>query len=129
MKKSQIKNLDSLWSKKVHSNAKEKCQSCGKSKSQAFLNACHVIGRAHRSTRWGCFIEENGKLVYILGGFCGCYLCHKQYDSHGPKEAFIRKNVIKEDVYEKIRQQAEKIADNQDFETIKKLITGCSRNV
>lgn len=129
MKKPEIKKLDKLWSLQIHANGKEKCQSCGKTKAQSFLNACHIVGRAHRSTRWGCFVEENGQKVYILAGFCGCYVCHKAYDSHSPKEAYIRKYVIKEEMYDKIHNEAIKIADNQDYETIKGLITSCKRNV
>ncbi len=100
--------------------AKNKCESCGKSGKTATLNSCHIVGRRYRTTRWGAVIE--GK--YDLCGFCGCYLCHMQYDEHGPKEKHIREKVIGLERYDTIRNLAvNSIADNQDYEEIKNALT------
>lgn len=121
MKKSEINKLDILWSKKVKEKAGHKCESC--LEEGVWLNSCHIIGRRHRGTRWGAWIEINGILVYDLCGFSGCFGCHNQYDEHGPKEDFIRRVVIGQERYEKIREKAtQEIARNQDYETIKKWI-------
>lgn len=117
MKKSEIKKLDILWSKKVKEKAENKCESC--LETNVWLNSCHIIGRRHRGTRWGAWID--GK--YDLCGFCGCYVCHRQYDEHGVKEDFIRRVVIGEERYERVRQVAlQQVTKNQEYEAIKNWI-------
>lgn len=107
MKKSEIKALDKLWSQRVKEKAGYKCESC---LEEGWLNSCHIVGRAHRTTRWGCWID--GK--YDLCGWSGCYACHRAYDSHLPKELFIRRVVIGNERYEKICNSSNEIAKNQD---------------
>lgn len=120
MKKNEIKILDKLWSKAVHLKGKERCECCSKSAKVTRLNACHVIGRRHRATRWGAWFGNKDEASYTLCGFCGCYDCHKQYDEHGPREAYIREKVIGLEEYESIRVRAtQTVAKNQDFEEIK----------
>jgi hypothetical protein len=115
MKKSEINKLDILWAGRIKEVGK--CESCLES---GWLNACHIIGRRHRATRWGAWIDGE----YDLCGWCGCFGCHNDYDEHGPKEDFIRRIVIGEERYQKIREIAmNKITKNQDYETIKGWIT------
>ena len=116
MTKKEIKNLDSLWSQIVKLKAGRKCESCGKFGVKVCLNACHIVGRRYRTTRWGAVID--GK--YDLCGFSGCFTCHMQYDEHGPLEKDIREKVIGNQRYDKIRNLAvNSIADNQDYDEIR----------
>lgn len=115
MKKSTIKKLDKVWSEKIRE--KGYCEFC-KSKV-AWLNAAHIVGRRYRWTRWGAWID--GK--YDLCGMCLCYTCHNHYDEHGYNESDIRLKVVGEERYNKIRFEAKaKVADNQDYEEIKRWI-------
>jgi hypothetical protein len=116
MTRKEIKNLDTLWSLAVKEVGKFRCEACGRSNKVTRLNSCHIIGRRNRSTRWGAMIDGQ----YDLCGWCGCYNDHKQYDEHGPKEAFIREKVIGSERYERVRQKAQEIAKDQDYEEIRK---------
>lgn len=119
MKKQEIKLLDDLWAKAV--KLSQKCEVCRKRGSVVRLNACHIIGRRHRATRWGAwFKDKKGKSFYDLCGFCGCYMDHKEYDEHGPKEKYIREKIIGLERYERIRNKAtQSITKYQDFFQIK----------
>jgi hypothetical protein len=106
-----------MWAKKVKEKSGLKCESC--QEVGVWLNACHIVGRRHRATRWGTFID--GK--YDLCGFSGCFNCHKQYDEHGPQEYIIRVDVIGERRYQLIRQMAmQTVTKDQDYAQIKKWI-------
>lgn len=118
MKKSEIRKLDTQWSLKVKEKAGFKCESCLESGIHIRLESAHIVGRVYRTTRWGCWIEG----LYDLNGMCLCSACHQQYDDHRPKEIFIRRVVIGEERYEKLCQQKQVIAKNQDYEEIKKWI-------
>ena len=71
MKKSQIKILDSLWSKAIKERAGQKCEFC--LREDLRLNSCHIIGRRYRGTRWD-----------LQNGLSLCYSHHAEYDQHGP---------------------------------------------
>jgi len=118
LKKTEIKILDGIWSIKVKEVVGYKCEYCKRSSIR--LNACHIVGRRHRGTRWGAWLKNaKGKDYYDLCGFCGCFDCHNHYDEHGPKEKLIREKVVGTERYEKIRQKAlYEVAKNQDFEVI-----------
>lgn len=57
MKRSEIKKLDKLWSKKVKEDAGFRCEVCGKSNDECQLHPHHFWGRRIRATRW---LLENG---------------------------------------------------------------------
>ena len=115
MKKSHINALDKLWSKKVKELADYKCEHC--LETEVWLNACHIIGRRYRATRW-----------LIDNGMCLCFGCHRQYDEHGPFEADIRRRVVGEARYQRLRKIKNVIAKHQDFEQIKEEINGAKRD-
>lgn len=122
MKKSEIKKLDTVWSKKVKEKANYKCEVCGTTRA---LNACHIIGRRHRGTRWGCWMvnEKTGEKYYDLCGFSGCVAHHMAYDEHAPIERYIREKVIGTERYNIISQIAHKSkAEFQIYEEIMEAI-------
>ena len=110
MKKSEIKKLDLLWSKKIKELANYTCEYCGK--SGVWLNACHIIGRRYRGTRW-----------LLSNGMCLCYPHHQQYDSHGPQHEDIVKEVVgKERMKLLIELSKHTITKDQDYEEIKEIL-------
>jgi len=111
MKKSEIRKLDKIWAEKVKKRAGYKCEYCleeGRELSSygVWLNACHIVGRRYRATRWD-----------LANGACWCFGCHRQYDEHGPEELKMIGKARKETLQKKAKQ---KIAKYQDFEKIKK---------
>lgn len=117
----EIKKLDELWSEVVKLKANNKCEICKKDGQYARLNACHIIGRRHRATRWGAWFKVNDIRFYDLCGFSGCFLHHNQYDEHGPEEKMIREQVIGQDRYDRVREHATlNMASSQYFEEIHK---------
>lgn len=123
MKKSEINKLDTLHSKKVREKAGWRCEFCGSVDincgGRVVLHCCHIVGRRHRSTRWGAWIDG----VYDLCAWSGCYPHHNQYDEHGWQEPDIIHEVIGEFRLERIQQVADQtIAKYQDFEQIKQWI-------
>lgn len=97
MKRSDIKKLDSLWAFLIKECAEWTCEYCGIRGVR--MEAAHVVGRRHRFTRWGCYVEPKcragtGIAVYDACGHCLCHNCHQQYDEHGPLEDKIVNKVI-----------------------------------
>ena len=131
MKKSEIKKLDKMWADAVKKRAGYKCEYCQeegrvvihKPLNNAYslsdgvfgylggvwLNACHIVGRRYRATRWD-----------LNNGVCLCYSCHKQYDEHGPKEGRIVKMIGLKRKEELQRKAKQTVAKYQDFEEIKR---------
>lgn len=137
MQKSEIHELDDIWSRLVKDKAKWTCEHCGIRGVR--MEAAHVVGRRHRATRWGCLIKRNGSLCsmhrdadpnceickskiefYDLAGHCLCHNCHQQYDEHGPREGSIIIRTIGEDRKAALQVMAHQVvARNQSFEEIK----------
>ena len=113
MKKSEIRKLDIQWSAKVKEVAGYKCEHC--LIQGVRLESAHIIGRVHRTTRWGCWIDDK----YDFNGMCLCVDCHQHYDQHKAKHDPIRRNVIGEERYQKLCQQENVIAKHQEYEEIK----------
>lgn len=108
MKKADIKKLDNLWSAKVKELADERCEYC--LKDDAWLNSCHIIGRRYRATRW-----------LIANGMCLCFICHRQYDEHGPLHKDIMEKVVTYARFTELSKLAKQnVAKYQDYKTIKK---------
>jgi len=112
MKKSEIKKLDTLWSKVVKHIANYTCEYCFD--SSARLNSAHIVGRTNRTLRWD---TDNG--------MCLCYICHRDYDTHqivdGKMFHYLLESIVigsKRMGYLLTRKQI--IAKNQDYLTIKK---------
>ena len=105
MKKSEIKKLDLLWAKKVKEHAGNRCEYCHRHGSEVWLNACHVVGRSYRGTRWGAWFDDR----YDLCGHSLCYEHHRQYDQHGPQEQDIIDSVIGRERKVRLQQTAEKL--------------------
>ena len=59
-------SFDRIWSKIVRAKANYKCELCGVTKNNMTLNAHHIVGRRHLSTRH-----------YIPNGICLCIVCHR----------------------------------------------------
>ena len=114
MKKSEIKNLDSLWSFKIKQRANYICECCHR-KDNA-LNSAHIIGRTNRTLRWD-----------LRNGLCLCVACHNAYDQHQPLAFSIRDKVIGKERIEYLLAQKNVIAKNQDFEQIRDKLIGGSR--
>lgn len=109
MKKSEIKKLDLIWSKKVKEKAGFKCEFC--LEEGVWLNSAHIIGRRYRGTRW-----------LIDNGMCLCYGCHRKYDEHAPEEEKIRRIVIGQERLDRLLKIKQEVAKNQDYETIRKTL-------
>ena len=109
MKKSQIKLLDTLWSKKVKDRADHKCEYC--LEREVWLNSAHIIGRSYRTLRWD-----------LDNGMCLCFNCHRAYDQHLPLAEQIRKVVIGEKRLKRLLKKKQIICKYQDFEKIKKTL-------
>ena len=142
MLRSLIKKLDNLWADVVKSNAGYRCEYCG---IRGRMEAAHVVGRRHRATRWGIWLnttfDSNGKMQqeYDLAGHCLCHRCHQQYDEHGPLEDKIidkvigcerksllqwhaRGSVVKDQEYEVIKETLESMYDVSDVpESVRKV--------
>ena len=114
MHKSEVNNLDKLWSNRVKSPGR--CEYCGTTEKK--LEAAHIVGRIHRTTRWGTIIA--GK--YDSNGMCLCFSCHQAFDQHLEPEKYIREKVIGADRYERLTNTKKEIAKHQDFDTIKERI-------
>lgn len=52
MNQSEIKKLDTKWTKQIKENFEYKCVICGREGDGRFINAHHYIGRRVRSLRW-----------------------------------------------------------------------------
>lgn len=61
MKKSEIKKLDTIFSKKIRERGA--CQFCG---STSFLNCAHIISRKYQQVRWD---KDNARVL--------CAKCHR----------------------------------------------------
>lgn len=116
MTRSEGKKLDKFWSEAIH-RLSEVCMFCLEGGIR--LEAAHIIGRSHRTTRWGCMVD--GK--YDLAGMLLCHGCHRAYDQHLPEEGMIRRILIGEERYEKLRTLSRVIAKNQSYEEIRALLT------
>ena len=119
MLKKEIKKLDLLWSEKVKERANNICESCHKFSK---LEAAHIIGRSHRTTRLGCVFGGKDGPEYDIAGMALCHYCHRQYDQHMPLERVIRRDVVGLQRYEILAQSANIIAKNQSFEEIKGIL-------
>lgn len=120
MKKSEIRKLDILWSKKVKEIAGHKCEYCNQADKR--LESAHIIGRSSwrggRATRWGCWIDGQ----YDLNGMCLCIDHHKDYDEHKPLHNNIFNNVVGLVRWHKLCDVGITIAKHQDYNEIKKWI-------
>lgn len=117
MKKSDIKKLDTQWSQKVRKRGI--CEACFRANELVKLEAAHIVGRIHRTTRWGVWLKIDGVRYYDSGGMCLCHACHRQYDEHLATEKFIREVVIGIKRYNALLETKNIIAKHQDYETIK----------
>ena len=118
MKNPDIKKLDELWAKTVKDKARWVCEFCGITGVR--MEAAHVVGRSHRTTRWGILLADG----YDLAGHCLCHNCHKQYDEHGPLEFMIVEKTIgtcRKVMLQKIANGS--VAKYQDFEIIKEQLS------
>jgi hypothetical protein len=88
MTKKEIDLLDEVWRVFVKQRKNFTCEHCGIMGVR--MEAAHVVGRRHRATRWGCYID--GK--YDWCGHCFCHNCHQQYDEHGPLEGKIIQRTV-----------------------------------
>lgn len=116
MKKVEIRKLDKLWSDLVKKLANYRCELCHRTGIR--VEAAHIIGRAHRATRWGLLI--NGK--YDLCGMCLCHYCHRSYDEHRPNEKQIREEVIGLERYNNIVILSNGIKTNMDFKETERIL-------
>jgi len=128
MDRKDIKKLDGLWALTVKEKAKYKCEHCG---SLGRMEAAHVVGRRHRATRWGCYLEkykgsaEPGFTLeyYDLCGHCLCHVCHQHYDEHGPKESDIVRYTVGKERKQRIQDMATmKVTKGQFFEDIEETL-------
>jgi len=64
-----VRQCDKWWRKIILMRAKGKCVICGISKPKEgkllWIQACHIISRGHRATRWD-----------LRNGIAGCQDCH-----------------------------------------------------
>jgi predicted restriction endonuclease len=109
MKKSQIRQLDKLWSQRIKELAKYKCEFC--LEEGIWLNSCHIIGRTNRTLRWD-----------LRNGVCLCFLHHKAYDEHGKDHERIINLAIGRKRYNNLFKVKEVISKNQDYEQILKTL-------
>lgn len=122
MKRKDVNKLDKVWADKVKEKAHHSCEHCGIRGVR--MEAAHVVGRRHRATRWGAFIEiklVSGStfLKYDLCGHCLCHSCHQQYDEHGPLEGEIVLKTIGLERKEALGVIARKlVAKHQDYDNI-----------
>lgn len=119
MKIFEIKKLDKLWSEAVKAKASFQCEYCYKrgikAGGQTKLNACHVVGRRNRTTRWGCEIDG----WWDLCGFCGCYTCHNIYDHHLYLHDDLINKVIGLERYQKIMNTSVPVDKTVTFDAVK----------
>lgn len=131
MTRKEIADLDGLWALTVKEKAKYRCEHCGRYDSR--MEAAHVVGRRHRATRWGAFVDSSGSFflpvlqipneLYDLCGHCLCHTCHQEYDEHGPLEPAIVERTVGLERKESIQIFAKrKIAKWQVFGEIEALI-------
>lgn len=121
MTKKEIKLLDKVWSDLVKAIAKFTCEHCGIRGIR--MEAAHVVGRRHRGTRWGAFLQLGDSLIYDLCGHCLCHGCHQQYDEHGPLEGLIVIRTIGIERKEAINQVARKIvAKDQNYDNVLEIL-------
>ena len=131
MKRPEINKLDKLWGSIVKATRGYRCEMCGIS---GRMEAAHVVGRRHRTTRWGIDLDDiadvnnRNYLIhtknYDLCGHCLCHSCHQHYDEHGPLEQRIVEKVIGAE-RKKILQFLAKnsITKYQEYEEIKELLS------
>ena len=112
--------LDDLWSQAVRNHAKGMCQWSGTPGDQCGAQACHIVGRRYLTTRWGTYI--NGK--YDLCGFYANIRIHQGYDQYRSNRATTIEKLIGRTRYEFIIKKAQEAADNQNFDTIAKILRG-----
>ena len=127
MTRKEIKDLDKIWADTVKTLQNYKCEHCGLMGGR--VEAAHVVGRRHRTTRWGVWRERNVGVTqmteeyYDLCGHCLCHRCNQQYDEHGPMELDILEETVgvgrKEDLQYLARTS---IAKHQDFNEIQALL-------
>lgn len=110
MKRSQIRNLDKLWSTAIRSRDGA-CVACGKTNCR--LEAAHIMGRRYRTLRWSL---DNGITL--------CKPCHQVYDEHLPGHDYIKDEIIGKSKYKWLEMQKEVIAKNQDYDLIRKSLVG-----
>jgi len=114
----EIKKLDKIWADTVKALANYRCEHCGLMGGR--VEAAHVVGRRHRTTRWGLF-DELGE--YDLCGHCLCHQCHQHYDEHGPLEQRIIETTVGLERKEALQFLARtSVAKDQDFENIKTIL-------
>jgi hypothetical protein len=107
VKKTEIKKLDDLWSKKVKGIGI--CEMCGR---RDYLNAHHIYSRSNRSVRWD-----------LNNGICLCSghhtLCNDS--AHKAPADFIDwvKDYRGKEWWEKLVKAKNEINKFQDYETIK----------
>jgi hypothetical protein len=115
MTKAEITKLDKAWADKIKARANWRCEYCHvlcvNHGGTHWLNACHIIGRRYRGTRWD-----------VNNGMSMCYVHHAQYDNHGPQHEDIMREVVK-GRYAELKQKANQIAKNQDYKSIMQEIT------
>jgi len=129
-----IKKLDLIWAKLVKDKAGWVCEHCGIKGTR--MEAAHVVGRRHRATRWGAFVNKGWveyknktarglfqDIEYDLCGHCFCHSCHQHYDEHGPLEQDIVNDTIGKERKERLQSFAtQTIAKYQVFEEVKSLL-------
>jgi len=94
------------------------------------MEAAHVVGRRHRTTRWGIDIDiildinDRNHLIhtdnYDLCGHCLCHSCHQHYDEHGPLESAIVDKVIgakRKEILQFLAKNS--VTQYQEYEVIK----------
>jgi len=114
MKKSNIRKLDTLWSKRVKELAGYVCEHCLRNgyeiepETGAWLNSSHILGRRYRATRW-----------LLRNGLCLCLNCHQNYDEHGPLEKDIINRCIGDERYQELVELAKhSVTKGQVYEEI-----------
>ena len=140
MTKKEIRDLDHLWADVVKTLVNYRCEHCGLMGGR--VEAAHVVGRRHRTTRWGALV--NG--TWDLAGHCLCHRCHQQYDEHGPMELDIlndtvgvdrkaalqfmaRNSVAKYQQYSDIKETLESIRDNVIEYRVDKVVTDVIKTI
>jgi len=124
MKKREIFLLDTLWANIVKSKANYHCEHCKIAGIR--MEAAHVVGRRHRATRWGCYLDG---VNYDLCGHCLCHGCHQHYDEHGPLEDKIIRETINPVRKSLIQIAANKlVGKDQDYDSIKCTLEDYGRN-
>jgi len=110
--KTNMKQLDTLWSKIIRKNFDNKCAVCGATPCQAH----HIFTRSYKSTRWD-----------IDNGIALCYK-HHFYLAHSKFEEFrdFVVNLLGEEKYGELKAKSQILWKGNleyEFEKLKKLLS------